>query len=124
MPARLGKPTRLRQPVKHSTGHTYLCFIANTMQAAKKCRVPNLLSLPEELLVDIVSRLDDLAAYNVELANKKLCDAMSRYDSTWPRKQRLDLRASSKMMPLSPDKCRYPLSLQALNGTVLPGRVA
>ena len=94
------------------------------MQSAKKCRVPNLLSLPEDLLVDIISRLDDWAAYNVEVASKKLCDAMSRYDSTWPRKQRLDLTASSKMMPLTPDKCRYSLSLQALNGTVLPGRVA
>ena len=50
---------------------------------------------------------------------------MSRYNSTWPRKKLLDLRASSEIMPLSPDNFRYPLSSYALLiGAVLPGYAA
>ena len=95
------------------------------MHSAKKSYVPDFLSLPEDILLDIVSRLNDRHRCRVELASNRLCCAMSRYNSTWPRKKLLDLRASSEIMPLSPDNFRYPLSLHAvLIGAALPGRAA
>lgn len=122
----LGKPTRLTQPVKHSKDFSDVpCAIVSNMQSAKKCCALDFMSLPEDILVDIVSRLDDRHQSRLEAASKRLCCAMSRYNSTWPRKKQLDLRASSEIMPLSPDNFTYPLSLQALRiGAVLPGCAA
>ena len=77
---------------------------------------PSLLSLPDELLVDTGSRIDDWDVCCMELASKRASDAMSRPNRTWPRERHLDLRESSGLLSVvlsSPEGIRLPLSLQA-----------
>ena len=42
------------------------------MDSAKKTYVPDFLSLPEDILVNIISRLNDRHRCRVELANNRL----------------------------------------------------
>ena len=67
-----------------------------------------------DVLVDIGSRLDDWDVCCMELASKKISDAISRPDRTWPRERRLDLRKCSKIVLRTPEASRLPLSHEPL----------
>ncbi len=83
------------------------------MSAGEGLDAPSLVSLTEDLLVEIGSWLDDWDVCCMELASKRVSDAMSRLNRTWPRERRLDLTKSSKIVLRSPEAARLTLKLQA-----------
>ena len=82
------------------------------MPAEQGLGAPSLLFLPEDLVVDIASQLDDWDVCCMELASKELCETMSRHCS-WPRERQLNLTAFSGTLrlPLNPETARLTLSL-------------
>ncbi len=72
---------------------------------------PSLPSLPEDLLIDIGSRLSEREACYMELSSKIVLHSMSRTKYTWPRGRRLDLKKS-----LTPDAYRSAYKLRGWCG--------
>ena len=70
--ARQAGQARLGQPVKHTTGQTSICAAVIKLDSAKKTHAPDFLSLPEDILINIVSRLNDRHRCRVELASNRL----------------------------------------------------
>ncbi len=79
------------------------------MPAEEGLDAPSLLAVTD-LLVDIGSRLDDWDVCCMELASKRISDAMLRPNRNWPRERRLDLRRSSEIVRRTPEASRLPLS--------------
>ena len=62
-------------------------------------RQPNLLSLPEDLFIDIGSWLNVRDVCSLELASKQFYDALSRPSRIGARQRRFALKLSSEMWP-------------------------
>ena len=65
------------------------------------------LSLPEDLLIDIGSRLDNRDLCHMELASKRVLDSLSRLSRDWPCERELKLTERSGRLPLSSEACRF-----------------
>ncbi len=80
------------------------------MSAEEGLEAPSLLCLTEDVLINIGSWLDDWDVCCLEVASKRVSDAMSRPNRVWPRERRLDLSVSSKIVLRSPETIRSHLS--------------
>ena len=97
----------------HRRVSNHFADIVSTMPAEEGLDAPSLLSLPEDMFIEIGSRLGDRDVAYMELACKRLYDAMLRPNSAWPRERRLDLNHVFPTSPPSPEVARLPLSIQA-----------
>ena len=80
------------------------------MSAEEGLEAPSLLCLTEDVLINIGSWLDDWDVCCLEVASKRVSDAMSRPNRVWPRERRLDLSVSSKIVLRSVETIRSHLS--------------
>ncbi len=75
--------------------------------SAEGLDAPNLLSLPEDLIINIASVLGDRDVYGMEFASKKLYTALTTSCRIWPTERPLDLNARFGVSPLSPEESRF-----------------
>ncbi len=74
---------------------------------AEEVDAPNLLSLPEDLIINIASLLKDRDIDGMERSSKVLHTSLTTSCRTWPTERQIDVKALFGVSPLSPEESRF-----------------
>lgn len=82
-------------------------------RSSEGLHAPKLLSLPEDLLINIASMLEDQDVYHMEFTSRKMYTALTTSCRAWPTERQLDLGARFGASVPSPEALRSSNSLDA-----------